>query len=71
MHIDEFRIEALQALIPVGTQWGFMSDADGDYVVTFHNPRSDDPTNAEIDSEVIRLQASHDAQGYARNRSIT
>ena len=26
------------------------------------------PTDAEIDAEVIRLQAEYDAQAYARNR---
>jgi hypothetical protein len=29
----------------------------------------EDPTQAEIDAEVIRLQAEYDAQAYARNRS--
>jgi len=69
MHIDEFRIEAIQALTPAGTQWGFMSDADGGYEVTFHNPSSDDPTNAEIDVEVIRLKASYDSLAYSRTRA--
>ena len=28
------------------------------------------PTEAEIDAEVIRLQAEYDAQAYARNRAL-
>tara|TARA_R110002167_G_scaffold123416_2_gene302355 strand:- start:4 stop:327 length:324 start_codon:yes stop_codon:yes gene_type:complete len=68
MHIDEFRIEALQALIPVGTQWGFMSDANGDYEITYHNPSADDPTNAEIEAKLAELFTEYDAQAYARAR---
>jgi hypothetical protein len=35
--------------------------------------KSDDivqPTQSEIDAEVIRLQAEYDAQDYARNRKV-
>ena len=30
---------------------------------------SSHPTEAEVDTEIIRLQAEHDAQEYARNRA--
>ena len=33
------------------------------------DPIDNPPTEAEIDAEVIRLQAEYDAQEYARNRA--
>ena len=41
--------------------------ADGSIV--YHSKQTP-PSKAEIDSEVIRLQAEYDAQEYARNRAI-
>ena len=39
-----------------------------DGVVRYHSGQTP-PTEAEIDAEVIRLQAEYDAQEYARNRA--
>tara|TARA_Y100000310_G_scaffold46941_1_gene43557 strand:- start:254 stop:550 length:297 start_codon:yes stop_codon:yes gene_type:complete len=39
--------------------------ADGSII--FHDGQTP-PTQAEIDAEIIRLQAEHDAQAYARKR---
>tara|TARA_Y100000034_G_scaffold124207_1_gene172061 strand:+ start:48 stop:344 length:297 start_codon:yes stop_codon:yes gene_type:complete len=39
--------------------------ADGSII--FHDGQTP-PTQAEIDAEIIRLQAEYDAQAYARNR---
>ena len=45
---------------------GVTQNADGDIV--YHDGQTP-PTQAEIDAEVIRLQAEYDAQEYARNRA--
>ena len=44
---------------------GVTQNADGDIV--YHDGQTP-PTQAEIDAEVIRLQAEYDAQEYARKR---
>ena len=36
--------------------------------IEWHSADITQPTQAEIDAEVIRLQAEYDAQEYARNR---
>ena len=38
-----------------------------DGIIRYHSGQTP-PTKAEIDAEVIRLQAEYDAQEYARNR---
>ena len=43
------------------------SDGKGAYLL-WHSKTIPKPTDAEIDAEVIRLQAEYDAQEYARNR---
>jgi hypothetical protein len=40
----------------------------GESIVDWQDNENDPPTEAEIDAEVIRLQAEYDAQEYARNR---
>ena len=37
--------------------------------LTWYDTEQTQPTNAEIDAEVIRLQAEYDAKQYARDRS--
>ena len=37
-------------------------------VVIWHDAVQTEPTQAEIEAEVIRLQAEYDSQEYARNR---
>ena len=54
--------EALQSLKP-GAEWVLHGD-----VLTWHDAVQTEPTQAEIDAEVIRLQAVYDSQAYARNR---
>ena len=44
---------------------GITEKADGSIV--YHDDQTP-PSEAEIDAEVIRLQAEYDAQEYARNR---
>ncbi len=36
--------------------------------IVWHSPEIPQPTDAEIQAEVIRLQAVYDSQEYARNR---
>jgi len=55
-------IEALQSLKP-GAEWTLRGDE-----LEWHDAVQTEPTQSEIDAEVIRLQAEYDAQAYARNR---
>ena len=57
-----FTVEALTSLKP-DAQWELIGD-----VLKWGSPEIEQPTEAEIDAEVIKLQASYDAQAYARNR---
>tara|TARA_R100001530_G_scaffold130455_1_gene101408 strand:+ start:148 stop:435 length:288 start_codon:yes stop_codon:yes gene_type:complete len=55
------KLDALNSLRPTGV-WGDTSGKFGcDEGITL-------PTDAEIDAEVIRLQAVYDSQAYARSR---
>ncbi|MAT87030.1 MAG: hypothetical protein CL532_00555 [Aestuariivita sp.] len=54
---------ALHSLAP-GTEWV----TDGEKVTLWLSPDIGQPTQAEIDTEITRLQAEYDAQAYARSR---
>jgi hypothetical protein len=56
-------IEAIESLASGKYQW---CDANGG--VAWKDDAVDVPTEAEIQAEVIRLQAVYDSQEYARNR---
>ena len=56
--------EALQSLRPLA-EWSLTNNTDLDW----HDKKQTEPTKAEIDAEIIRLQAEYDAQEYARNRA--
>ena len=56
--------EALQSLKPKA-EWVLHGD-----VLTWLDAVQTEPTQSEIDAEVIRLQAEYDAQAYARSRKI-
>jgi len=55
-------IDALQSLKPKA-EWSLIGDT-----LTWHDAVQTEPTQAEIDAEVTRLQAAYDAQAYARSR---
>jgi uncharacterized protein YqiB (DUF1249 family) len=55
-------IEALQSLKPKA-EWVLRGDE-----LEWHDAVQTEPTQSEIDAEVIRLQAEYDSQEYARNR---
>ncbi len=55
-------IDALQSLKPKA-EWVLRGDE-----LEWHDLVQTEPTQAEIDAEVIRLQAEYDSQEYARNR---
>ena len=55
-------IEALQSLKPKA-EWVLRGDE-----LEWHDAVQTEPTQSEIDAEVIRLQAVYDSQEYARNR---
>jgi hypothetical protein len=54
--------DALQSLKPKA-EWTLIGDA-----LTWLDAVQTEPTQSEIDAEVIRLQAEYDSQEYARNR---
>ncbi len=56
--------DALQSLKPKA-QWVLRGDE-----LEWHDTIQTEPTQAEIDAEVIRLQAEYDSQEYARNRKV-
>ena len=55
-------VNALHSLKP-NAQWTLVNDK-----LTWNDDSQTEPTQAEIDAEVIRLQAEYDAQEYARKR---
>jgi len=55
------RTSALVSLRP-GARWSMLGD-----VITW-NDETQQPTEEEINAEILRLQAEHDAQEYARDR---
>lgn len=55
--------DALQSLRP-GAQWVLRGDE-----LEWLDTEQTRPTNAEIEAEVARLQAEHDAKAYARSRA--
>ena len=54
--------DALQSLKP-NAEYLLVDDA-----LTWLDAEQTEPTQSEIDAEVIRLQAVYDSQAYARNR---
>ena len=54
--------QALHSLKP-GAEWALRDDE-----LEWLDAEQTQPTQAEIDAEVIRLQAEYDSQEYARNR---
>ena len=56
--------EALQSLRPKA-EWYFSSVTG----LKWHDKKQTEPTQSEIDAEIIRLQAEYDAHEYARNRA--
>jgi len=59
--------DALLSLKP-GAQWALRGD-EGDELEWLDSGQTE-PTQAEIDAEVIRLQAEYDSQDYARSRAL-
>ena len=54
--------DALQSLKP-NAEWVLRGD-----VLEWHDAVQTEPTQSDIDAEVIRLQAEYDSQAYARSR---
>ena len=62
------KIDAIQSLCPnAHFITGGTSDSDL-AIAEWHSAEMTQPTEAEIDAEVIRLQAEYDSQEYARKR---
>ena len=60
------RADAIKSLKPL-TEWKLKNDT----VLIWYDEVQTQPTEAEIDAEVIRLQAEYDALAYARARDIS
>jgi len=58
------KIDALQSLKPKA-EWSLIGDT-----LTWHDDVQTEPTQSEIDAEVIRLQAEYDSKQYQRDRAI-
>jgi hypothetical protein len=56
---------ALHSLTP-DASWTIRSGG----VIEWHDLIQTEPTQSEIDAEVIRLQAVYDSQAYARSRAV-
>ena len=62
--IDDITIvDALQSLRPKA-EWALIGDS-----LDWHDKKQTEPTQAEIDAEVIRLQAEFTAKQYQRDRA--
>ena len=59
------KIDKNDAIISLRPTSGFVLDGDN---LDWRDTEQSQPTEAEIDAEVIRLQADYDAQEYARSR---
>ena len=60
--------DAVPSLRP-NSEWSITSDDNINHVLIWYDTNEEtEPTQAEIDAEIIRLQAEYDAQEYARNR---
>ena len=60
--------DAVPSLRP-NSEWSITSDDNINHVLIWYDTNEEtEPTQAEIDAEVIRLQAEYDAQEYARKR---
>jgi len=54
--------DALQSLCP-NAEWSAIDDK-----ITWHDKTQTQPTEAEIQAEIVRLQKIYDSQDYARKR---
>jgi len=57
-------MEALRTLAP-GAEWS----TDGTSITEWFSPDIPQPTQAEIDAEIVRLEAEYDSKAYARARA--
>ena len=55
--------QAIESLMPTA-DWTLLGDTE----LIWTDTEQTEPTQSEIDAEVIRLQAEYDSQEYARNR---
>ena len=61
-------IDKAEAIISLGYNFYGGEDVGFTFYNNSGNPLDNPPTDAEIDAEVIRLQAEFDAQAYSRSR---
>tara|TARA_R110000744_G_scaffold269337_1_gene382690 strand:+ start:493 stop:807 length:315 start_codon:yes stop_codon:yes gene_type:complete len=65
--LKKTNIDAIRSLVP-NTAFSYDEDKVIDWDNSDIKTGKTQPTQAEIDAEVIKLQAEYDAQAYARNR---
>ena len=61
-------IDKAEAIISLGYNFYGGEDVGFTFYNNSGNPLDNPPTDAEIDAEVIRLQAEFDSQAYSRKR---
>ena len=66
MSLNNFLIKAINNLAP-NASWYVPENVIEDLV--WNSPEIQQPTTAEIEAEIARLQAEYDAQAYARSRA--
>jgi hypothetical protein len=59
------KADALSSLVPAAS-WVLRNGTE----IEWADGEQTQPSDAEIDAEIIRLQAEYDAQEYARNRKV-
>ena len=63
------KVRLLDAVCSLKPNVTFRTDGDSITEWDINNTNEIQPTDAEIDAEIIRLQAEYDAQAYARKRA--
>ena len=63
MEYPEYKCNAIRNLV------GGDFHMNADHSIKYLNGQTP-PSEAEIDAEIVRLQAEYDAQAYARNRAV-
>lgn len=59
------KAQAITSLRP-NAEWSLYDNS----VLVWHDTEQTQPTDAEIEAEIVRLQTEYDAQQYARSRAL-
>ena len=69
---EEFRLQAIEELVPKGSTFHYHSSGKKreTYTLVFDPSKESDPTKEQIQAKVAELQTIYDAQAYARSRKV-